>query len=266
MTNLIYLKLGGSLITDKSTPSTARLDVIQRLAAEIAAALKQNPEMQLILGHGSGSFGHIPAKKYGTRQGVRSLEDWRGFAEVWFQASTLNRLVIAALHLAGVPAITCAPSAGLLSTAGQVTNWNTTPIARSLAGGLVPVVHGDPVFDTELGGTIFSTEDVFAHLVSEFPPARILVAGIEPGVWADYPACTTILPKITPDSLAQAAQGLSGSAATDVTGGMESKVRGMIDLIRNQPAAQVNIFSGEPEGQVQAALLGKSLGTVIAIE
>ena len=34
----LYLKLGGSLITDKRHPERARLDVIERLAAEIAEA------------------------------------------------------------------------------------------------------------------------------------------------------------------------------------------------------------------------------------
>ena len=36
--DLLLLKLGGSLITDKARPRTARLDLIARLAMEIKAA------------------------------------------------------------------------------------------------------------------------------------------------------------------------------------------------------------------------------------
>ena len=63
-----FLKLGGSLITDKRQPETPRMDVIERLAQEIAAARAANPSLQLVLGHGSGSFGHIYARQYGTRR------------------------------------------------------------------------------------------------------------------------------------------------------------------------------------------------------
>jgi len=38
MKDLILIKLGGSLITDKTKPFTPRLDVIKRLAKEIHEA------------------------------------------------------------------------------------------------------------------------------------------------------------------------------------------------------------------------------------
>ncbi|MEL6309142.1 MAG: hypothetical protein AAFQ52_13445 [Chloroflexota bacterium] len=50
------LKLGGSLITDKTQREILREDVLARLANEIAQALGANPTMQLVIGHGSGSF------------------------------------------------------------------------------------------------------------------------------------------------------------------------------------------------------------------
>ena len=75
MTNkLVFLKLGGSLITEKSREATARKDVITRLAAELADIHRSNPNLRLLLGHGSGSFGHVPAKKYNTRTGVHTPE------------------------------------------------------------------------------------------------------------------------------------------------------------------------------------------------
>ncbi|HNB52006.1 MAG TPA: hypothetical protein PK530_08695, partial [Anaerolineales bacterium] len=109
ITNLQFLKLGGSLITDKTKPGTVRADVLARLAGEIADVWREG-DLHLILGHGSGSFGHVPAKKYGTRQGVQTPDQWRGFAEVWREADLLNRHVVDALWQAGLPAIRFAVS------------------------------------------------------------------------------------------------------------------------------------------------------------
>ena len=65
--NLQFLKLGGSLITEKDLPRTPLLEVIERLVGEIASVLSGKVNLKLLLGHGSGSFGHVPAKEYGTR-------------------------------------------------------------------------------------------------------------------------------------------------------------------------------------------------------
>ncbi len=101
------------------------------------------------------------------------------------------------------------------------------PSRQALENGLLPVVHGDVAFDSVRGGTIVSTEDIFKYLAVQLHPKRVLIAGIEAGVWADYPACTRIIERITPDNLDEILPALGGSAATDVTGGMASKVKEM---------------------------------------
>jgi isopentenyl phosphate kinase len=76
---LYVIKLGGSLITDKERDSTARRDVVARLAREIAAARARLPHA-LLLSHGSGSFGHAAPARYGLRDGVRDSAQLRGVA------------------------------------------------------------------------------------------------------------------------------------------------------------------------------------------
>ncbi len=261
--SLAFLKLGGSLITDKTQPSTPRLEVLTRIAEEITAAREEAPNVRLILGHGSGSFGHVPASKYGTRQGVQTPEQWLGFAEVWMQASALTRLVIEALHGAGLPAVSFPASAGATAEDGEIISWNLGPVQAALEDGLLPVVNGDVVFDTARGGTILSTEDQFIYLARRLHPARILLAGLEPGVWADFPTCTQLIDAITPQNLEEVAPALSGSTATDVTGGMDSKVQQMLALVEELPGLEVRIFSGKPSGIIKQALLGAKVGTVL---
>jgi isopentenyl phosphate kinase len=265
----IFLKLGGSLITDKAVPRTPRLEVLHRLAQEIVEAKEAHPDLQLLLGHGSGSFGHVPARQHGTRQGVRSLAQWRGFADVWREANALNRLVVDALSDAGLAVVAFPPSASVTACDGQVAIWDIAPLQAALTAGLLPVVQGDVIFDTVRGGTILSTEELFVYLARILQPARLLLAGIEPGVWPVYPpgveASAGFIPEITPANFADILPALSGAQATDVTGGMASKVRQMLALVQAQPGLEVLIFSGQKPGLLRQALVGAAAGTKIRV-
>ncbi|KAF0107359.1 MAG: hypothetical protein FD146_1837 [Anaerolineaceae bacterium] len=266
---LTFLKLGGSLITDKTRPYTPRPERLDDLARQIAAALKEDADLRLVLGHGSGSFGHEAASRFDTRHGVSGPGAWRGFAEVWYQASTLNRLVVDALRRAGLPALTLSPAASVTAHDGKAFIWDIYPLQSALANGLLPVVHGDVVFDDARGGTILSTEDLFAHLARTLKPERILLAGLEAGVWEHFPERTKLLEEMTPQDLARQANGPGraalacrpGQAGADVTGGMQSKVAGMLELVEQVPGLEAVIFSGEEPDAVRRALLGASPGT-----
>ncbi|HLA97574.1 MAG TPA: isopentenyl phosphate kinase [Anaerolineales bacterium] len=260
---LLFLKLGGSLITEKTRARTLRKETLERLADEIAVAYYNNPGLRLVLGNGAGSFGHVTAKKYRTRQGVHTPADWRGFVEVWREAATLSHHVALALQEAGLPAIVIHPSSSVIAEDGRVESWDTAPLRAALQAGLVPLIHGDVIFDTVRGGTILSTEDLFGYLAYQLEPGKVLLAGLEAGVWADYPVCSRMFDLITPANLAEITPALSGSRADDVTGGMLSKVQQSLQLAIQIPGLEVLIFSGDQPGDVVRALSGENIGTVL---
>ncbi len=257
---LTFLKLGGSLITDKHRPRAARVEVLARLMAEVAEARAARPALRLVLGHGSGSFGHVEGTKYGTRQGVRTPAQWRGLAEVQYAAGLLNRLVVDAAWAAGVPVLNLPPSASAHCRDGLLIGLATEPVRAALDQGLVPLVFGDVALDEVRGGTIVSTEDVFGWLAAALKPELVLLAGLEPGVLTQFPD-GNVLAHIGPEAKLTAAVGAQGY---DVTGGMASKVAQMQALVRSVPGLEVRIFSGATPGLVREALLGAAQpGTVI---
>lgn len=259
-----FLKLGGSLLTDKTRDNSPRRDVVARVCAEIAAALAAKPGEPLLLGHGSGSFGHAAAKRHGTRQGVRNAESWRGFAEVSVMAARLNRIVADALHEAGVPVISFAPSASARCEDGRLAFLDTRPLRAALGHGLVPLVMGDVAIDTIRGGTIVSTEEVFAWLAAELAPTRILLAGETDGVLAGYGTPhPRVIERITPANWAELGAGVGASRGADVTGGMAAKVSDMLGLCRARPGLEAVIFSGLAPGAIERALLGGAPGTTV---
>ncbi|HEY3474595.1 MAG TPA: isopentenyl phosphate kinase [Anaerolineales bacterium] len=278
MKELVFLKLGGSLITDKTQPYTPRLDVIEDVALQISTVLQNHPDLRLVLGHGSGSFGHVAASEYRTREGFiprasplmhrerdkSEANYWKGFAEVWYQASALNRFVLKALRKTNVPAVALPPSANVIASDGQVSIWETTAIRMALAAGLVPVIYGDVTFDEVRGGTILSTEDLFGFLTRALNPERILLAGLEAGVWEDFRARTRKLETITPQTFSAIKEGVGKADGPDVTGGMETKVTQMLDLVQQNPDLKIQIFSGAEPGNIVRALTGETLGTWIS--
>jgi len=260
MAEIVFLKLGGSLITDKSAESVARPRVIRRLAREVRIALNKRPGLKLILGHGSGSFGHVVASRHGTRKGVKGIEAWQGFSEVADAAAQLNRIVTAAFVKEGVPVLSLAPSALARCEKGTLVKLDMTSLMNALKSGLVPLVYGDVAFDSAWGGTIASTEDVFAYLAQEMSPTRILLASDVPGVFGQASA-TRVVPVITPATLEKIRPALSGSRGTDVTGGMAAKVMQMLTLVERNPRLTVHIISGKTAGLVQRALISPDVST-----
>ena len=268
MRELVFVKLGGSVITDKVRPETARPEVIDRLAGEVARALAGRPGLRLVLGHGSGSFGHVLAKRYGTRQGVQTPEQWRGFAQVAAVAARLNQLVTDRFLAVGVPVWSLPPSASARCRDGELVSLETRPVEVALARGLVPLVYGDVALDEGWGGTIVSTEQVFAYLAWRLHPARLVLVGAVDGVFEGDPLqdrSARQVPEISAANWAAVRSTLGGSHAPDVTGGMLAKVEEMVALARNLPGLEVNLVSGERAGALEAVLLEPQAagGTVI---
>ncbi|MCC7208907.1 MAG: isopentenyl phosphate kinase family protein [Anaerolineae bacterium] len=248
---LIFVKLGGSFITDKRAPEYFRADETRRAAAALAEALQSRIGLQVLIGHGSGSFGHVAAQKYGTMDGVRTPEQWRGFAEVGLAARRLNSLVLDALAEAGLPVLPIQPFASARCVDGRLSSMDAGPVWAALEHNLVPVVYGDIALDPVRGGTIISTETIFAYLAGRLHPERIVLLGETDGV---YGADGAIIPRITPRSFPAVEAALGGSHGADVTGGMASKVRAMLDLVKKTPGLEIRIAGGGP-GNIRSALL-----------
>lgn len=261
---LVFLKLGGSLITDKRREETARPDAIRRLAEEVRAARAEAPDLQLVLGHGSGSFGHAAAQH--TRLLERRAFDATAYAQVGAAAARLNRIVTDIFVDVGVPVVTLPPSALARCAEGRLVSLNLWPVQQLLAGGAIPLVYGDVALDTVYGATILSTEDVFVYLARHLHPGRILLVGDVDGVYTADPTQqpdAQPIAEITPATYPAVARALGGAAGFDVTGGMLAKVRTMVELVEIVPDLEVYLISGRQPGRVQQALLSAPEGGTV---
>lgn len=253
--DLVLIKLGGSLITNKKAEAEARPETLRRLAAELAAVVRENNGPRVVLGHGSGSFGHAAAARYDLGRGLRG-GDPMGAAITQDQAARLHRLVVAELLAAGLPAFSWAPSTGLLCHAGRARRNFFGSLFQALETGLLPVFFGDVVADEAYGAGIASTEAVSLALSRACERQgihirRALWMGETEGI---YDAAGETIPLIDARNIKVARQAATGSAGVDVTGGMDLRLRTAWELTRR--GTESYILNGNVPGRLEAALRG----------
>lgn len=252
---VVLVKLGGSLITDKSGDASPRDAVIRRLAGEIAAGAPGSEE-RVVLGHGSGSFGHPPAAEHRLKEGANSAAELTALSRTQDRAARLHRRVVGALRAAGMDVFSVAPSSAAVADDGQPVQFALEPLVRAMEMGLMPVVYGDVMMDRERGGTIASTEAVFARLAMSladrgWPVRRALWLGDTEGV---YDSEGRVLPEIDPESAGALLGAVSGSKATDVTGGMRHRVTVAVELASRGVTSWIG--GGRVSGALREALRG----------
>jgi isopentenyl phosphate kinase len=259
----VFLKLGGSLITDKDKPFTPQKEIIRSIGSQIKKARDADQSLRLLIGHGSGSFGHAAAKTAGYIEGDRSAFNPHGFQTIWMAAQKLNHILLDEFDQLDLPVISFAPSSAVISSGKRIEAWDITPIRSALNQNLLPIVFGDTVFDREFGGVIYSTEELFLHLANKLNPDHILLAGKEKGVWADFPIKNELISEISPKNFSEFQSSINASQSVDVTGGMLKKVQIMFQVKELIPQCQIYIFSGEDPEAIFNGLTGNPHGTLI---
>ena len=240
----VVLKLGGSVVTEKDQPETVATERLAALAADIAAF-----DGSLVVVHGGGSFGHHHASEHGVSRTTGST-DADAARAITDAMRELNDAVVGALADAGVPAVPVHPFSVAARDGDGSLTLPTAAVAAMLNEGFVPVLHGDVVAHAGKGVTILSGDELVATLAESLDADRVGLCSAVPGVLdADGEVVSTI------ESFDEVADALGGSDATDVTGGMATKVRELLGL-----AAPAHVFDVD---SVAAFLAGESPGTRI---
>lgn len=263
MKDLILIKLGGSLITNKKKAFTPRLSVIKRLCREIYNLTKKK-NYTIIVGHGGGSFPHHPAKKYQTHKGLIGRDSAKGISEVQDAASRLNRIVVGELIRSGVNAISFSPSSFLVTEDGEIKTAFLDSFLQSLKLKMLPVVYGDVTFDTKKGCNILSTEKILNYLAlelrSSYKSVKIIYVGMTDGV---YDEGGKTIKEITQYKFNRLKHKISGSEGIDVTGGMLHKVEEALKVAKKD--IPTVIINGKRKGELTKAVMSKGVkGTIVA--
>jgi len=243
------LKLGGSIITDKSAPiGIAKTDVIDCIAKQIA--LYDHP---VILTHGTGSFGHPIYHAYNLENEF-NLE---GTIKAYKAEKQLNNIVIDSLHRHGINAICIDPMHTILCEDGNIKYAPIELIKQLLALGITTVLFGTMVKDKKRIACSLSSDKLTTHLAEML---HISATGFGSSEYGVYDMHGSVIPEINPVNFEALQQFIGGSEHTDTTGGMLGKVQEALEA----DSLTSFIFNGKQEDNVSQFLHSEDiLGTKI---
>lgn len=255
------MKIGGSVITNKSTELTPQTQIIDRLAKETQEAGVKN----LIIVHGGGSFGHPSAQRNAIKEGLKNSNQIMGFAETHHFMTVLNGLVMDSLITHNLPAVTIMPSSCVVTEDGRITSFEDRPLKMLLRIGFLPVLYGDVVPDAKLGFTVLSGDQLVSALATKLGAQRIIVGVDVDGLFDVDPKVEKKARRfshLSLDRLRQLQGNVGKSIACDVTGGMFGKVLELLPAL--EQGIPVTILNATKPGRIYKALKRESIeGTLV---
>ena len=142
---MIIVKFGGSLITDKSSDKPK----INHSHLETIGKILKQKNHDLIIVHGAGSFGHPIAKKYKITEGLDgSKEQEKAIQETRNQVRKLNKHLCKSLQNSGMKTESIIPSNSMQTRGGRkIENFPVNEFETALSKGKIPVTFGDVTED-----------------------------------------------------------------------------------------------------------------------
>ncbi len=254
---IILLKLGGSLLTDKNKPFSIREDVVRSVIQQIIDANKK-----IILIHGGGSFGHPLAKKYNISTGIDSSisNQILGLTETHQSMNKFNSRIINLFLEQKYPALSIQASSIFIKDSQIISTYSIDIIETALDLNILPILYGDIILDKKGSFSIISGDTIIFELcenLNKYSVSKVIFTMETDGLYIQDNDEKSIL--VTEcnsnelDSLELAALGQK----IDVTGGIRGKINAIKEICKyNIP---VQIINGLENGNILKALKGQKI-------
>ena len=237
---MILIKLGGSIITNKERPLSARRKTIENILKQI----KKINEPKIIV-HGGGSYGHYWSVKYDMHTKPAKY-DARGVAIVKNSMIELNKIILDIAVKNRINAY-CLPPTDFMNGNRSIKNKILTmnDISKS---GLIPITFGDALWFGQKKSYILSGDVIMTTIAKVLKPRlSVFVLNVD-GVYSNLKTKKLIYdfkkekPTISINKM-------------DVTGGMTRKIAEAVKISRSG----LNVFftNGNKPQRITDAVTGK---------
>ena len=255
---VVLIKFGGSLITNKSKVCSERIDIIDKLAKLCVNITSLNKK--LIIVHGAGSFGHIKAKELKIFEGkIISIYEKQilGIEEIRSDMLSLNEKIIDMMLKYRLKPETYIPH---LEGKGSGMNYVfSNKIDEIIKSNKIPVIYGDVVDidgDKEFG--ILSGDDICEILCKRLKISHVIFAIDGADGIIDNPNSKSGGKLIKQFSSHHPV--VVKKLEFDVTGGMNLKIKRGVNCFRQ--GSRVSIINGNNTEMILKAVMGvEYLGT-----
>jgi len=249
---MIIIKLGGSVITDKSSYRTFKKSIVCRLCKEIKASGKD-----VMIVHGAGSFGHILAKENRLNDGFTSESQIEAVARVCYDTRELSSMVVETMIEAGIPAISV-PTGSCFYMEDRKLMVDDDYVLRAMTEkGIMPVLFGDVVQDKKLGFAICSGDQIVEVLSKRFDAERVIFVSDIDGLYDKDPKRNNDARLLTDVSRSTLDSIDTSSDVADVTGGVRNKIETMLRMCSDK--RDCILVNGTVQGRLLALLNGEDV-------
>lgn len=254
---MILIKFGGSVITDKSRYRTFNADRVKRLCKEI-----KDSDERVIVVHGAGSFGHVLAKEHNLNDGFKDDSQIPAVAQVCYDMRYLNEMVVKELNDAGLPAVSVPTGSCFMMRNRELIIDDPSVLKSMFDKGIMPVMFGDVVMDSELGFAICSGDQVMERLKEIFNPTRVIFVSDIDGLYDKDPKNNKDA-KLIKDVDRKVMESVETDiTVADVTGGVRGKMETMLRMC--SAGCDCVLVNGTVGGRLLTLLKGGKVPCTIA--
>jgi len=240
---LIIVKFGGSLITDKSSETPK----INNKNLESISNILNQKKYNLIIVHGAGSFGHPIAKKFEIAKGLNDdLKQKEAIKETRKQVRELNRIFCESLNKVGINNETIVPSSSMTTNGPkEIVDFPYKIFSKALSENKVPVTFGDVTDDKLQGISILSGDILMMKLAEYYKPSYSIFVMDYPGVFDGNPdnPNSKIIPIVNQETIEILKKQKDNENIADVTGGLIGKIECGIEMAKYSDTWITNLDS-----------------------
>lgn len=261
--NLLVLKLGGSLLTDKTTPYKLNKEIIESIATELKECLDLGLIESLVLVHGVGSFGHPPVLKYNLHRGFKDKDQLISMSKTQQIVNELRKTIANVFIDKQIPINLMHASSMVVGNKMVIKDFTPEALKGFLSLGMIPLIGGDMMYDTDMGFSVCSGDQI-AVVLSRFLNAKTLMFATDvDGIYSQDPQSNPnaqLFKKLDVNDLDRLLLKLSETSKTDASGKMRGKLRSLAtvtDLIKE--GLKVAIFSMKDKDTLKKYLKGEEV-------
>jgi isopentenyl phosphate kinase len=239
----LLIKLGGSIITDKSTPGSFRLQNVQDIAAILAEYRLSNPGTQIVLVHGAGSFAHPFAKQYQLDGEWREDTAW-GLSRTEQAVRKLNVMITEVMQEFHVPLFGISTSSMTILQGEKGYEVDINLLKSCLDKNLIPTLYGDVALGLRESYRVISGDVLIKDIATKLTHVSVITVGDTAGV---YDSEGQTIPQITPEKFQSVLESVKGSQGIDVTGGMRQKLIELMEVAEHTESITITNLNNFPK-------------------
>lgn len=242
--NLVIIKMGGSVITFKERPLMPNMTGIEGIANILSELRKR---YKIIIVHGGGSFGHYWSVKYDMHTKPFPYSD-EGVAVVHESMIKLNHIITDRFINFNLKPYTLQPSTFVYNGIANLDRINEI-VRLTTDNNLIPVTFGDVIHTTENNFSILSGDTIMSMLCTALHPQYCIFTTNVDGLFGDVEK-RDLIREIYLDENGEFINTRgknysnieSSKSPFDVTGGMKRKISESVPIVKS--GLPVHIING----------------------